>query len=128
MTQEPSTHDGPLSETVRMEIPAQLRFVSLVRVASASLAADLDPIIDDVEDLRVAVNELAGLLVEASDGATIAVQMWTDERTVHVSGRCNGPSSPVAPDQLTERILAATVDSYLISDGSFRVHKRLGAD
>jgi len=111
-----------------MEIPAQLRFVSLVRVAAASLAADLDPIIDDVEDLRVAVNELVGLLVEASDGATVAVQMWTDERTLHVSGRCNGPSSPVAPDQLTERILAATVDSYLISDGSFRVHKRLGAD
>ena len=128
MTQEPSTHDGPPSETVCMEIPAQLRFVSLVRVAAASLAADLDPIIDDVEDLRVAVNELVGLLVEASDGATVAVQMWTDERTLHVSGRCNGPSSPVAPDQLTERILAATVDSYLISDGSFRVHKRLGAD
>ena len=128
MTQGPSTHPGPPSETVCMEIPAQLRFVSLVRVAAASLAADLDPIIDDVEDLRVAVNELVGLLVEASDGATVAVQMWTDERTLHVSGRCNGPSSPVAPDQLTERILAATVDSYLISDGSFRVHKRLGAD
>jgi len=128
VTQEPSTHPGPPSETVCMEIPAQLRFVSLVRVAAASLAADLDPIIDDVEDLRVAVNELVGLLVEASDGATVAVQMWTDERTLHVSGRCNGPSSPVAPDQLTERILAATVDSYLISDGSFRVHKRLGAD
>ena len=54
--------------------------------------------------------------------------MWTDERTIHVTGRCSGAASRVAPDQLTERILDATVDSYEIHDGSFRVHKRLGVD
>ena len=128
MTEEPTIDTGPPSDTVCVEIPAQVRFVALVRVAAASLAADLDPIIDDVEDLRVAANELVGLLVEASEAGTVTVHMWTDERTVHVVGRCSGAASRVAPDQLTERILEAAVDRYEIHDGSFRVHKRLGAD
>jgi hypothetical protein len=112
---------------VCVEIPAEPRFVALIRVAAASMAADLDPVIDDVDDLRVAVNELVGLMVEAAEGDSVVVHLWSDERTIHVTGRCNGPAARVSPDQLTMRILDATVDSYDIGDGSFRVHKRLGA-
>ena len=124
---EETTTTGRPAGTVCVEIPAEPRFVALIRVAAASMAADLDPVIDDVDDLRVAVNELVGLMVEAAEGGTVVVHLWSDERTINVTGRCNGPSSRVSPDQLTMRILDATVDSYDIGDGTFRVHKRLGA-
>lgn len=114
-------------DAVTVEIPAVPRFVSLVRVATASMAADLDPVIDDVEDLRVAVNELVGLLVEAAEGGSIVVRLWSDERTIHVTGRCSAAARAVDPDQLTERILDATVDEYAIGDGTFQASKFLGA-
>jgi anti-sigma regulatory factor (Ser/Thr protein kinase) len=126
VTEEFTTTERPQS-TVCVEIPAEPRYVALIRVAAASMAADLDPVIDDVDDLRVAVNELVGLMVEAAEGGSVVVHLWSEERTIHVTGQCKGPSSRVSPDQLTLRILDATVDSYEVSDGSFRVHKRLGA-
>ncbi|UDY35295.1 ATP-binding protein [Dermatobacter hominis] len=126
MIEETTTTERPAG-AVCVEIPAEPRFVALIRVAAASMAADLDPVIDDVDDLRVAVNELVGLMVEAAEGGSVVVHLWSDERTIHVTGRCNGPSSRVSPDQLTLRILDATVDSYDVGDGSFRVRKRLGA-
>lgn len=130
MNEDPSTgrHDrGAADETtVSIEIPAELRYVSLTRVAAASLAADLDPSMDDIEDLRVAVNELVGLLVEATDGGYVVVRMRCEGQTLQVTGRCTNESASITPDGLTGRILDATVDDYEIADGAFRMHKRLG--
>ncbi len=116
---------GPDHGTVCIEIPAEPRFVALTRVAAASLAADLDAAIDDVEDLRVAVNELVGLLVEATNGRVV-VRLWSDDRVVHVTGHCVGDSpADVDLDVLAVRILDATVDAYDVGDGVFRMHKYL---
>ncbi|MBS1836381.1 MAG: hypothetical protein JST64_01655 [Actinobacteria bacterium] len=117
----PAAPDG----AVGIEIPASLRYVALTRVAAASLAADLDPTIDDIEDLRVAVNELVGLLVEASIDGQVHLRMWCDGSTLHVTGRCTGDAATIVPDQLTLRILDATIDGYSIATGSFEMHKRL---
>jgi len=115
---------GQDPDTVCIEIPAAPRFIALTRVAAASLAADLDPVIDDVEDLRVAVNELVGLLVEATRGRVV-VNLWSHDRVVHVSGSCDGEVGDVELDVLTTRILDATVDAYQVEDGTFRMHKQL---
>ena len=112
---------GPDHGTVCIEIPAEPRFVALTRVAAASLAADLDAAIDDVEDLRVAVNELVGLLVEATNGRVV-VRLWSDDMVVHVTGHCVGDSpADVDLDVLAVRI----VDAYDVGDGVFRMHKHL---
>ncbi len=116
---------GPDHGTVCIEIPAEPRFVALTRVAAASLAADLDAAIDDVEDLRVAVNELVGLLVEATNGRVV-VRLWSDDMVVHVTGHCVGDSpADVDLDVLAVRSLDATVDAYDVGDGVFRMHKYL---
>jgi anti-sigma regulatory factor (Ser/Thr protein kinase) len=112
--------------TVRIEIPADQRFVALTRVAAASLAADLDPVIDDVEDLRIAVNELVGHLVESSGGSgTVRLELRLDDRTITVSGRTTVPIEGSGPDELTRRILNSTVDGYRTGDGEFTMHKHL---
>lgn len=114
------------TNTVRIEIPADRRFVSLTRVAAASLAADLDPVIDDVEDLRIAVNELVGLLVEGSGGSgEVSLELRVEDRTIIVSGRTTAPAAGTGPDELTRRILNSTVDGYETGIGHFTMHKRL---
>jgi len=113
--------------TVSIEIPAEVRYVALVRVAAVGIAMDLDPVMDDIEDLRVAVNELVGLLIEAADGGHVHLRLWCDRRTVHVDGRCTDDAGTVVPDELTRRILDATVDGYEIADGAFRMHKLMSA-
>ncbi len=128
MSEHPTAESGPPERTVGLEIPAEFRFVSMARVAAASLAAELDPAIDDVEDLRVAVNELVGILVEAAEAGTILIRMWTEERTIHVTGRCLGAWVTPEPDQLARRILDATVDHHEVGDGAFRMLKHLSAE
>lgn len=120
-----SKSSAPPDGAVGIDIPASPRYVALTRVAAASLAADLDPVLDDIEDLRVAVNELVGLLVEAALGGHVHLRMWCDGSTLHVTGRCTGDSTEIAPDDLTLRILDATVDGYSIAAGAFEMHKRL---
>jgi hypothetical protein len=112
--------------TVRIEIPADPRFVALTRVAAASLAADLDSGIDQVEDLRIAVNELVGLLVDAADGeGTVLLELLVEGRTISVQGSATGAVTVPEPDPLTRRILDATVDGYDTGDGGFTLRKRL---
>ena len=46
----PPDTDGS-SREIQVVIPAESRFVALTRVAAASLAADLDFTVDEIEDL-----------------------------------------------------------------------------
>jgi serine/threonine-protein kinase RsbW len=59
-TPEGSHPDG---DTVEVRIPADVAYVSTLRLTAASLAARCDLTIDDIEDLRLAVDEACALLL-----------------------------------------------------------------
>jgi serine/threonine-protein kinase RsbW len=62
----------PDGDTVEVRIPADVVYVATLRLTAASLAARCDLTIDDIEDLRLAVDEACALLLPvATDGATI---------------------------------------------------------
>jgi serine/threonine-protein kinase RsbW len=119
---------GPGDDAVVVEIPASHRFTPAVRVAAASVAAELDPDVDQVEDLRLAVSELVGLLVASADaGSRIRVQMRLVDGSVEVVGHATSGSAPPEPDDLTRRLLEATVDTFGSGPGrTFALSKRLG--
>lgn len=115
--------------TVQIRIPAESRYVQLTRVAAASMVTDLDPDVDEVEDLRVAVNELVGLLVEvAGRDGEVHVDLAVNGDTISVTGSVTAASVGATPDELTRRILDATVDRYDIGDRTFEMRKRFGRD
>src|SRR4051794_11817763 len=59
-------------EAVTVSVPADVSFVSTLRLATASLAARCGLTIDDIEDLRLAVDEACSLLLpHAASGATL---------------------------------------------------------
>src|SRR5579885_1648297 len=60
----------PDGDAVEVRIPADVVYVSTLRLTAASLAARCDLTIDDIEDLRLAVDEACALLLPhaAADG------------------------------------------------------------
>ncbi|MDT4929232.1 MAG: serine/threonine-protein kinase RsbW [Pseudonocardiales bacterium] len=59
-TPDPARPDG---DAVEVRIPADVVYVSTLRLTAASLAARCDLTIDDIEDLRLAVDEACALLL-----------------------------------------------------------------
>ncbi len=55
--------DIPDGDLVEVRIPAVGAYVSTLRIAAASLAVRCDLTIDDIEDLRLAVDEACALLL-----------------------------------------------------------------
>jgi len=63
---------GAGRDVVTLRLPAAGAYLSVLRTATASLASRLDFTIDDIEDLRIAVDEAcAMLLVQAVPGADL---------------------------------------------------------
>lgn len=68
MNEASSAPDGDI---VRVQIPADVAYVSTLRLTAAGLAARCELTIDDIEDLRLAVDEACALLLPNASGATL---------------------------------------------------------
>jgi serine/threonine-protein kinase RsbW len=55
------------SDHVELRVPASGAYVSVLRTAAAALAARLDFTVDDIEDLRIAVDEACAVLIPLAD-------------------------------------------------------------
>jgi serine/threonine-protein kinase RsbW len=59
-------------DRVVLRLPAQSAYLSVLRTATASLASRLDFTLDDIEDLRIAVDEACAMLLsQAIAGADL---------------------------------------------------------
>ena len=100
-------------QVVSLGFPPSSRFLAAARLVATSLGADAGLTVDDLDDLRLGVNELVTTLVDTADGASrIALEYTTDDSSITVSGRVDGPTHELAPDDLTVLILAAVADHY----------------
>jgi serine/threonine-protein kinase RsbW len=77
-----------LRDLVEVRLPADGAYLSVLRTATAGLAARLDFTLDDIEDLRIAVDEACALLlldaVPASE-LTCVFELSTDAMMVTVT-------------------------------------------
>lgn len=126
--------DGPSGATrdvVVLRLPASGAYLSVLRTATASLASRLDFTIDDIEDLRIAVDEAcAMLLVQAVPGADLECrfELTADAIQVDVSVLTLDGQEP-SRDTFAWTVLTALageVDSSLDADGrvTLSLHKR----
>lgn len=121
-----------VADNVELEIPLSTRFASTVRAVAAAVSADLGFSVDEIDDLRLAVNEAVSLLADVDDAAAgrLRIQFESDEGVVVV--RCvragvDGQLGVDDVDVLARRILDAVVDEYSVDAGTFTVVKRLAA-
>lgn len=117
-------------DIVRLDLPLNHRHASTVRVVAASLAADLGFSVDEIEDLRLGVDEAVSVMADVEDAtdARLHLAFESTDRTITVRvTRTNIPQrlSAADVDSLAVRILQAVVDRFDVGDdGSFIVSKR----
>jgi serine/threonine-protein kinase RsbW len=122
-------------DQVRLAIPAMPEFVRLARLTVAGLASRMGFTFDEVEDLRIAVDEQCHWLMGGQGhGGMITLTCGIGEDLLIIEGSTQlGPQDDLdkIPDELSELsrlILDSVVDAYACAkDGghpSFRLEKR----
>lgn len=72
--------------TVELTVPADSAYVSVLRTVTASLSARLDFTLEEIDDLRIAVDEASALLLpRAVDGSRLAASFTGDLDTLTVT-------------------------------------------
>jgi serine/threonine-protein kinase RsbW len=92
-----STDVGQNHPDVELRIPADSAYLAVLRTATAGLAARLDFTLDDIEDLRIAVDEACAMVLpqarENSD-LTCTFDLQASKLTVAVTAECDSPRPP----------------------------------
>lgn len=120
----PIATDTPTDErdVVSVRLPATAAYLAVLRTTTASLAARLDFTLDEIEDLRIAVDEACCLLLaDAAPDAelTSVFEMSDDVIHINVSTRTTRGRGP-ARDSFAWTVLSALageVDSWTEPDG-----------
>lgn len=113
------------ADVLRLSVPARSRYLSTVRLAAAAAGAEAGLAVDALDDVRLAVSELAGALVEGADdpGVTLSLEFEVADARLAVRGELSGPLPPEPLDDLTRRIVAAVTDEHDVNGGAFRFVK-----
>jgi hypothetical protein len=126
------TNDVDLG-AVSLTVPREPVFLRLVRLAAADAGARAELPIEDVEDLKIAVDELTYALIgddhgDAAGGETLTLRYSVSPGRVEVEGSGAVAGGPFALSDLSRNIIGAVVEEYEISDDAgvrrFRLVKR----
>ena len=116
--QDPDTDPEATRDQVKVCMPAEGAYLSVLRTATAGLAARLDFTLDEIEDLRIAVDEACAMLLgQAIPGTNLecAFDLGADLMMITVAVTAAEPRIP-AKDTFAWTVLSAlagTVDSRL---------------
>ncbi len=123
-----------VKDVVELRLPADPAYLSVLRTATAGLAARLDFTLDEIEDLRIAVDEACAMLlpdIAEPHVLTCTFEMLDDALRITVAAPTTSGQEPergtFAWTVLTA--LAGEVESGTDADGrvTVRLHKRRGA-
>ena len=91
-----------------------------VRVAVASIASTLDMVIDDIDDLQLAVEEMCIQLITSVDEPNRRLSLILNWNEVQIEVRCSmnnqttslARKSQALPDSISQQIVRALVDEF----------------
>jgi serine/threonine-protein kinase RsbW len=102
-----------MTSTVQLEIPASGAYLAVARVAATGLAAQLQFTYEEIDDLRIAVDEACTqLLARRGSATTLNVAYHLDDAELRVDVSIEAPDrgDPLARDTFAWQILAAMTD------------------
>ena len=113
---------------VELAIPGSPEYLRLARIAAADVGSRVGMTFEDLEDLRIAVDELGYTITEGRPEATLSLVFTLRDGAIEIQGSCADVGGAFAPTELARTIVAAVVDEYQLEavDGQrrFRVFKR----
>ena len=100
-------------DQVTIRLPAEGAYLSVLRTATAGLAARLDFTLDEIEDLRIAVDEAcAMLLAQAAAGTTLECDFTLDRDTMTIAVSAQSRlGEPPGKDTFAWTVLSALTGS-----------------
>jgi serine/threonine-protein kinase RsbW len=113
-------------DTVELQVPADPAYLAVVRTATAGLAARLDLTLDEIEDLRIAVDEACALLLagRSHPGQDLCSSFRLGEDVLDVT--ITGPVSDLPTEsRFAWSVLHALVGSVETGNGDGRRWIRL---
>jgi serine/threonine-protein kinase RsbW len=121
-------------EHVLLALPAATTYLSVLRTATAGLAARMDFTLDEIEDLRIAVDEASGMLLPgAPEGAELTCRFEVAPGRIAVTLSTPSPARELPPrDTFAWTVLTALagdVDAAVTDQGelAIRLVKHKGA-
>ena len=110
MTDRQSPGGSPVGNSdIEMNVPAGGEYLSVLRTAAAGLAARLNFTLDDIEDLRIAVDEACSMLLAQANSRSrldCRFRLSEDSITFRASVRADSPTLP-AKDGFAWTVLTA---------------------
>ena len=80
------------ADAVRLSVPATLENMRIVRLTVSGVASRFGYDVDEIENLRVAVDELASTIVDSAAGGELEVTFTSNGGDFIIEGR-----TPIAP-------------------------------
>ena len=118
------THDTSAGEVIELTIPVRADLVVLARLAAAAIAGRAGFGVEDIEDLRLAVDELCVSVVHHHDDGRLLLTYTYGDDTLEISCVLQSDTDPAPAtsrvaggaadgfDDLSSRILDALVDEH----------------
>jgi anti-sigma regulatory factor (Ser/Thr protein kinase) len=122
------------TRTVVLSLPAQPELWSLARMTASGIASKLDFDVEEIEDLRLAIDELCGSCANGNGSGRIELNYRWDDRSIEVVcrveampvprgeslavhavkplGERGSPAGELSVDELSARLLDALVDEH----------------
>ena len=119
--------DADEADEIRLTVPALADFARVVRLAVSGLASRNGFAYDDVEDIRIAVGEVFGILVDADDPrARLRFSTRLSDEGLEVRAERVPPAPVAEASDLSDQILGAVVDSASVdaAHGTVALTKR----
>lgn len=121
-----------MSDTVTLEFPAETRNVALARTVAAAMAARVDLPLDQLEDVRLAVDEaVTQAIAVAKSGSSVTCAFETDGNVLRAT--ITTPTDALETPSTTSfgwTVLSALVDSAAadLSDGHLAIRLQVTSD
>lgn len=107
-------------EEIKLSLPAMVAYSRVARLAVTGLASRVGFSYDEIEDLRIAIGEVCGVLLDGQGGRlTFTCNVDADELMVDTNREPVGEVPPIT--DLTRHILGAVVDETEILPEQARI-------
>lgn len=118
------------NQAVTVVVPASSEYLQLIRLNVAGTLANAEFTIDEIEDVKIGVEELSAVLLSRGTGDRVELSILVDGEGATVVGeRTAKPTESTELEDFVSTILEAVVDSFDLEstlDGlRFTIRKRL---
>jgi serine/threonine-protein kinase RsbW len=113
----------PTDDIVRLSVPTALEYVRIIRLTGSGVASRLGFDIEEVENLRVALDELASMAIDVAASGELEITFFTTPTELRITGHAPiAAGTEVGVETLTAQILKAVIDDYELetTDGHVR--------